>query len=107
MPTSAQTLQPMSSTANNNSDKSQKSQPIGRTWTNSGNLNIDLDNLLVNKPKQGPSPSMNQLASNPTSPVNQPRIIQKSQDFDNGQVFNNHNLAGFKQLNNDLFASFK
>lgn len=107
MPTSAQTLQPMSSTTNNNSDKPQKSQPIGQTWTNSGNLKIDLDNLLVSKPKQGPSPSMNQLASNPTSPVNQPRISQKSQAFETNQSLNNQNLSGFNQLNNDLFASFK
>lgn len=81
-PTSAQLLQPMSSASNNNAAKpannvnNNRNTQLGATWTNSGNLNIDLDNLLISKPKTGPSPSMNQLASNPTSPVNQGRPIQ-------------------------------
>lgn len=66
---------------NNNVEKSAlpKNVPVGSTWKNSGNLNIDLDNLLVSKPKQGPSPSMNQMVSNPTSPINQPRILSPPQ----------------------------
>lgn len=36
--------------------------PIGSTWTNSGKIAIDLDNLLSGKSKlSGPAPSMNQL----------------------------------------------
>ncbi|KAK9886115.1 hypothetical protein WA026_014902 [Henosepilachna vigintioctopunctata] len=107
MPTTVQPLQPVSSKANNNTEsKLVKTQAVGQTWTNSGNLNIDLDNLLISKPKQGPSLSMNQLASNPTSPVNQPRINQISPAFGN-QMFNSQNLGGFNQTNNDLFANFK
>ncbi|RZC42951.1 epsin-like protein [Asbolus verrucosus] len=78
----------------------------GSTWSNSGNLNIDLDNLLVNKPKQGVSPSMNQLASNPTSPINQPKLT-------NQFGTTNFNAQGFPQINNSfnqpnkqLFPSF-
>lgn len=45
--------------------------PVGLTWSNSGQLNIDLDDLMGNKKKNGPAPSMNQLksSSNNTSPV--------------------------------------
>lgn len=64
-----------------------KSQAVGATWTNSGSLNIDLDNLLIGKQNKGVAPSMNQLASNPTSPVNQSRLNA--------------------QNNNQFFASFK
>ncbi|CAH0554393.1 unnamed protein product [Brassicogethes aeneus] len=86
-------LQPMSSTPNNNTERTSVSKPVpvGSTWTNSGNLNIDLDNLLVSKPKTGPSPSMNQLASNPTSPVNQARPMA-TQTFPQQQNF----FADFK-----------
>lgn len=54
-PTSVQLLQPMSSTSNNNTEKPtlNKNVPVGSTWKNSGNINIDLDNLLTNKPKTG------------------------------------------------------
>lgn len=67
--------------------RNSKSQPVGATWSNSGSLNIDLDNLLVSKQNKGSAPSMNQLASNPTSPVNQSRLNA--------------------QNNNQFFASFK
>lgn len=54
---------------------SQQKQQIGSTWTNSGSLNIDIDNLSISgfrgTSRSGVSaPSMNQLAvSSPTSPV--------------------------------------
>ncbi|CAH1102579.1 unnamed protein product [Psylliodes chrysocephalus] len=119
-PTSVQLLQPMSSTSNNNTEKPtlNKNVPVGSTWKNSGNINIDLDNLLTNKPKTdsrtqndvivftGPSPSMNQLASNQTSPVNQPRSVSNagmvSPGFGTQLNFNNA-----QQQNNQFFAAFK
>ncbi|KAJ8965545.1 hypothetical protein NQ314_004045 [Rhamnusium bicolor] len=111
-PTSAQPLQPLSSTTNNNTEKqmTNKNIPVGSTWKNSGNINIDLDNLLVNKPKTGPSPSMNQLASNPTSPINQPKPVSQvivSPGF--GTQLNFNNMQSFPQnhQNNQFFASFK
>lgn len=73
-------LLPMSSNAssvltdNNHKTDNLDSNKVGATWTNSGNLNIDLDNLLGNRGgKPSHTPSMNQLASTPTSPTNQPR----------------------------------
>lgn len=66
--------------------KNNKATLVGATWSNSGSLNIDLDNLLVTKQNKGSAPSMNQLASNPTSPVNQSRL--------NAQ--NNNQLFAFK-----------
>lgn len=81
----------MSSKPNTPSEKldAKNNKPImvGATWTNSGSLNIDLDNLLVSKQNKGAAPSMNQLASNPTSPVNHSRLNA--------------------QNNNQMFASFK
>lgn len=81
----------MSSKSNTQPDKTEqkngKQQTIGATWSNSGSLNIDLDNLLVGKQNKGVAPSMNQLASNPTSPVNQSRLNA--------------------QNNNQFFATFK
>lgn len=108
-PTSAQPLQPMSSVTNNNTEKqtTNKNLAVGSTWKNSGNINIDLDNLLGSKPKTGPSPSMNQLASNPTSPTNQPKPIGPgvmSPGF--GTQLNFNNMQNLQQ-NNQFFASFK
>ncbi|GLV44440.1 liquid facets-Related [Carabus blaptoides fortunei] len=80
---SMQPLQPLSSTqqstllgGNQFNNQNNKHIPIGATWSNSGSLNIDIDNLSVlgSKNKPGNAPTMNQLASNPTSPVNQPRL---------------------------------
>lgn len=95
---SAQPLQPQSSIQSNNNinDKTApKNVNVGSTWKNSGNINIDLDNLLVNKPKMGPSPSMNQMVSNPTSPVNQPRPVGQfaSMGYNMNQ---NNQYTGFK-----------
>lgn len=121
-PSTAQVLQPMSSIQqiqsadNQPNHNSNKQQPLGATWSNSGNLNIDLDNLLGNKQnKQGSVPTMNQLASNPTSPTNQPRVA--TQNSINGPGFgtpmNNMtfvpsaNAPGFNQPNNQFFATFK
>lgn len=108
-PTSIQPLQPMSSVTNNNVDKqtTNKNLAVGSTWKNSGNINIDLDNLLSSKPKTGPSPSMNQLASNPTSPINQPKPVSgnlMSPGF--GTQLNFNNMQNVPQ-NNQFFASFK
>lgn len=108
-PTSIQPLQPTSSITNNNTEKqtTDKNLAVGSTWKNSGNINIDIDNLLGSKPKTGPSPSMNQLASNPTSPINQPKPVSQgvmSPGFGTQLNFNNmQNL----QHNNQFFASFK
>lgn len=93
---------------------SKTQQNIGATWSNSGNLNIDLDNLLTGKQnKQSTAPSMNQLASNPTSPVNQPRLINQnslgSPGFNNFPV-SNFGIPNFNQpqpQNNQFFAGFK
>lgn len=86
------------------------SKPImlGSTWKNSGSINIDLDNLLTNKPKTGPSPSMNQMASNPTSPINQPRPMPQMPSPGFGTQLN-FNTPNFQQnnMNNQYFASFK
>lgn len=50
--------------------------PVGTTWKNAGNININLDNLLGNgkggKNGTGNAPSMNQLKSIHSSPVHQP-----------------------------------
>lgn len=57
---------------NNTNSSMNKATPVGATWTNSGNLNIDLDNLMGSKKgKAGNAPTMNQLKtnSNNTSPV--------------------------------------
>lgn len=77
-----------------------KPQAVGATWSNSGSLNIDLDNLLLNKQNKGVAPSMNQLASSPTSPVNQSRVINQNNNL------SNMNAQSFSS-NNQFFAGFK
>ncbi|KAB0795023.1 hypothetical protein PPYR_11862 [Photinus pyralis] len=56
------------------------------------------------KCKQGNAPSMNQMASNPTSPVNQPRAMN-SQPY--GRPINYNPSPGFNQPNNQFFTAFK
>jgi hypothetical protein len=56
----------------NTKDAQAKKAQIGSTWTDSGNINIDLDNLL-GKQNKGAAPSMNQLKSVNNSPVHQQR----------------------------------
>ncbi|KAL1498311.1 hypothetical protein ABEB36_009127 [Hypothenemus hampei] len=85
-----------------NSSHTYKSQTLGSTWANSGNVNIDLDNLMGAKPKNSPAPTMNQLASNPTSPINQPR----SSPGGNNLAFSNVQ-GGFPQAGNQFFVGFK
>ena len=81
MPTSNVLLQPISAInpSNNNAvvegnfnNLLSNNQQIGSTWSNSGNINIDLDNLLSSKSKSGssgPAPSINQLKNqSPTKP---------------------------------------
>lgn len=117
-PVSTQLLQPMSSSQkqdciNDDGNQQEKTSAaaVGATWSNSGNLKIDLDNLLSNnKNDKGNALSMNQMASNPTSPINQPRLIQQNNmSALYGQVAQNYqnNLATFNQPNNQFFATFK
>lgn len=116
-PQSAQVLQPMSSNNANNSNvdasntKPTKTQlaDVGATWSNSG-INIDLDNLLTNSNKNAAAPSMNQLASNPTSPVNQPRIsgyggAPPMNHFNNLNM--NMSMNNGQNANQPFFAAFK
>lgn len=69
-------LLPSSTSYNNNSTNNnisaeppKKQIPIGSTWSNAGNINIDFDNLVGKTSTKGPAPSMNQLKSANTSPV--------------------------------------
>lgn len=77
-PCSGDLLQPVSANNNkeiegNSTDKTDIA--IGSTWTNSGNLKIDLDNLLSSKNKgNNPAPSMNQMKIQ--SPVKTPLTVQ-------------------------------
>ncbi|KAJ9583606.1 hypothetical protein L9F63_022050, partial [Diploptera punctata] len=67
------------------SSSQQQKQQIGSTWTNSGSLNIDVDNLSISgfrgsSKSGGSAPSMNQLAVNsPTSPVHPQQINNRLQ----------------------------
>lgn len=76
--------QPLNATANNNlllgngtgtkpGGGSLSAAPVGTTWKNAGNINIDLDNLLGNgkggKNGTGIAPSMNQMKSIHSSPA--------------------------------------
>lgn len=98
---------------NNAFIEQEKSVPVGATWSNSGNLKIDLDNLLSsNKNDKGIAPTMNQMASNPTSPTNQSRLM--TQNNTSNAMFGNsiaqnyqQNFATFNQPNNQYFAAFK
>jgi len=57
---------------------------IGSTWTNSGSLNIDIDNLSISgfqgtTRSNTSAPSMNQLAvSSPTSPTHPQMTVNRS-----------------------------
>lgn len=109
-----QILQPLSSAQqtqvpDNQTSFNSNKQPVGATWSNSGNLNIDLDNLLGNKQdKNSGAPSMNQLASNPTSPTHRPRTMPQnsimSPGFGQQLNFNNQPLS---TANQQFFAAFK
>ncbi|KAL1395471.1 hypothetical protein pipiens_011225 [Culex pipiens pipiens] len=76
--------QPLNATNNNNlllgngtapgQSKPSTAAPVGTTWKNAGNINIDLDNLLGSGKggKNGPggnAPTMNQMKSIHSSPV--------------------------------------
>lgn len=46
------------------------------TWADSGKVNIDIDDLFGTKtPKSGPTPSMNDLKSNPSSPIHNANVM--------------------------------
>lgn len=117
-PAPTQLLQPMSSSQKVEGDKladhPEKGVAVGATWSNSGSLKIDLDNLLTSgKFDKNIAPTMNQMASNPTSPTNQPKsMTQTNMSF--APTYGNHpaqnyqqNFATFNQPNNQFFASFK
>ena len=93
-PTSAQVLEPLSLTSQSMAVTTAESKQanLGATWSNSGNLNIDVDNLFTSKQhKQGGAPSMNQLASNPTSPTNQPKMMAPSHSMPTFSAQHNFN----------------
>ncbi|XP_030750296.1 clathrin interactor 1 isoform X2 [Sitophilus oryzae] len=109
-PTVAAPLQPMSSSTNNTAavtspQSTKTNQAMGSTWVNSGNVNIDLDNLMISKPKLPLSPSMNEMASNPTSPINRAKIGNNSIS----NVRNNFNNIQDRipQQNPNFFSGFK
>ncbi|GJQ87366.1 putative telomere length regulation protein [Trypoxylus dichotomus] len=124
-PAPAQVLQPSSNDSKQSDNLIQQSnqqrlQNIGATWSNSGSLNIDLDNLLVSRQnKQGQAPSMNQLASTPINPVtgmNQPRTMMINTTpppvFGSPINFNHPGFspavnANLMQANNQFFPAFK
>ncbi|KAF6209129.1 hypothetical protein GE061_014873 [Apolygus lucorum] len=58
------------------SNKSSTSQPVGSTWSDLGNLNIDLEGLSISGKSKSKSqaPSMNQMSNpmSPTMPMNSP-----------------------------------
>uniref|UniRef100_A0A1B0C8Y9 ENTH domain-containing protein n=1 Tax=Lutzomyia longipalpis TaxID=7200 RepID=A0A1B0C8Y9_LUTLO len=74
LPSSNAILQPQNPNAANANDTAitaaatRAGSQVGSTWTNTGSINLDLDNLLVSKRGKGEAaPSMNQLKSQ--SPV--------------------------------------
>lgn len=99
----------MNNSTNNNtiSEPSKKPIPIGSTWTNAGNINIDFDNLVGKKSAKGPAPSMNQLKSATTSPVKSqisPSGLQSPMGNNSNFSFaqssaNNNNNNSFNQFN--------
>ncbi|XP_069678983.1 clathrin interactor 1 isoform X3 [Periplaneta americana] len=72
------------------SSSQQQKQQIGSTWTNSGSLNIDIDNLSKSgfrgsSKNNASAPSMNQLAvSSPTSPLHPPQTNNRLQGMSPG-----------------------
>lgn len=66
------------------SSNQQEKPQIGSTWTNSGSLNIDIDNLSISgfrgtSRSSTSAPSMNQLAvSSPTSPIHPQLTVSRS-----------------------------
>lgn len=92
-PQSLNSLNP-STLNNNNSATSKTTTALGATWTNSGNLNIDLDNLMGNKVNKNPGSSMtmNQLKSINSSPVHQP-VLQSPMMSPNSPTMKNFNAA--------------
>lgn len=76
-----QLLQPIN--VNNNQTEENKQElkteiPVGATWSNSGSVKIDLNNLLTSKNDKGPSaPTMNQMKLNsPIKQQTQPLTVQ-------------------------------
>lgn len=111
MPTSNLLLQPISSNnpSNNNANVEgntnnllSNNQQIGSTWSNAGNISIDLDNLLSSKSKTGslgPAPSINQLKNqSPTEP-------SQSNNFNSSQTFQQPITGPASQSMNNNFSS--
>lgn len=98
----------MSSMSQQNKLETQQKKPtnVGATWTNSGNLNIDLDNLMgMKKNKQSAAPTMNQMASNPASPINHARVMPQINPAPFG--VQNYQQQPFGQPNNQFYPNFK
>lgn len=82
--TSNSLLQPISiqnSTDSSKNEDNVKEVNVGATWSNSGSIKIDLDNLLTSKNGKGngPAPSMNQLKNQ--SPTKSLSSTQSSAGF--------------------------
>ncbi|XP_017088663.2 clathrin interactor 1 isoform X2 [Drosophila bipectinata] len=121
-PISNNLLQPMSVTSNNNNNNTTNGaattassvQPtnVGATWSGNlkaGNLNIDLDNLLVSKSGKsgGPAPSMNALKTQ--SPAKNPLNVQTTGGFPGLSPMTSPNVFGAQQnipQNQAAFANF-
>jgi len=104
MPEAQNILQPSSSNATQMPQTSLEHQRVPSTlpstWSNSGSLNINLDNLMDNNSKQPPAPKLNQIPSNPTSPINQQRVMMTTLSDSQRQL-------NFSNANNQLFGVFK
>lgn len=74
-------------------DSAKTQTPVGSTWTQIGNINLNLDNLLTPKgSKTEAAPSMNQLKTQ--SPVKQPFPPMLS------TINNGNNIPGYFGGNN-------
>lgn len=74
-------------------DSAKTQTQVGSTWSQIGNINLNLDNLLTAKgAKTEAAPSMNQLKTQ--SPVKQPFPPMLS-TINNGSGGNNNNIPGF------------
>lgn len=122
------TLQPttggvQSDLFSSNNSTSTANPPVGSTWSNSGKISIDLDNLLSGKSKlSGPAPSMNQLktqspiktssATSSIPPPFQANLIgapaatssSSKPQYSNIPTINNHSLNASSSSNNSAGA---
>ncbi|XP_034116732.1 clathrin interactor 1 isoform X2 [Drosophila albomicans] len=104
-------LQPMSAASNNNNRNSStngtettttQSTNVGATWSGNlkaGNLNIDLDNLLISKTgkSNAPAPSMNALKTQSPAKTQGPLNVQTGGGFAGLSPLTSPNLFGATQ----------